>query len=235
MKGGECYVRKWTCLSGMSRIVITVFLPIVVLLSILQIYTFHKAFYLKEYQKYNVSENTKIAQKDLEIITEKIINYLKGKEDDLHIRVKINNQMEEVFGEREKQHMIDVKELFQKGYILRNMAALFSVMAVMILVKGSKNMHRDIYQSFFNASILSLAAMVLLLLLIQIDFYKYFTYFHEIFFDNDLWQLDPKKDLLIQMLPLGFFIDIAIKVIISFIAMMGGIGALSFQRLRQCK
>ena len=37
--------------------------------------------------------------------------------------------------------------------------------------------------------------------LISMDFTKYFTYFHLIFFDNMDWYLNPKTDLLINIVP----------------------------------
>ncbi|WZL71831.1 TIGR01906 family membrane protein [Clostridiaceae bacterium 35-E11] len=228
-------MRERETLCKISRMVISIFLPIVVLLSVLQVYAFDKKFYVKEFKKYDITEVTQIQEPDLAKIAEKLIHYLSGKEDDLEIQIKIKGQRAPVFGEREKQHMIDVKKLFQKGYMLRNTGVIFLTIAVIILFKLSQNMYKDIFKSFFNASVVSLTVMTILFLLIQIDFYKYFTYFHEIFFDNDLWLLDPKEDVLIQMLPLEFFIDIAIKVIISFIVIMGGIGGLSFHKLKQIR
>jgi len=66
-------------------------------------------------------------------------------------------------------------------------------------------------------AIIPISLLAILLLLMAIDFYKYFTYFHEIFFTNDLWLLNPKTDILIQMLPLEFFSSIAYKVVGFFI------------------
>ena len=53
--------------------------------------------------------------------------------------------------------------------------------------------------------------------LIATDFNKYFVLFHEIFFDNDLWLLDPDTDLMIRMLPEGFFFDMVIRIGVIFI------------------
>ena len=58
--------------------------------------------------------------------------------------------------------------------------------------------------------------MALLFLFTLLDFNKYFTYFHLIFFDNDLWLLDPNTDLLIQMLPEEFFISIFRRIVLFF-------------------
>ena len=37
-----------------------------------------------------------------------------------------------------------------------------------------------------------------------------FTRFHEVLFSNDLWQLDPRTDRLIQMYPEGFWRDMTV-------------------------
>ena len=47
---------------------------------------------------------------------------------------------------------------------------------------------------------------------------KYFVIFHHIFFNNDLWLLDPATDLLINIVPEPFFVDTA-----SYIALVFGI------------
>ena len=39
-----------------------------------------------------------------------------------------------------------------------------------------------------------------------------FTRFHELFFNNNLWQLDPDRDHLIQMFPQDFWRDITIAL-----------------------
>ena len=36
--------------------------------------------------------------------------------------------------------------------------------------------------------------------------------FHELFFNNDLWILDPRTELLIRMLPEGFFFDMVVRI-----------------------
>ena len=49
------------------------------------------------------------------------------------------------------------------------------------------------------------------------DFTKYFTIFHEIFFTNDLWLFDPSTDLMIRMLPEGFFYDMVMRIGLYFL------------------
>ena len=41
--------------------------------------------------------------------------------------------------------------------------------------------------------------------------------FHEMFFSNDLWLLDPNTDMLINIVPEPFFIDTSLYICITFI------------------
>ncbi|QEK11750.1 TIGR01906 family membrane protein [Crassaminicella thermophila] len=215
------------------QVIIIVYLPIVILLSILQVYALNENFYTKEFKKNHVSENTKIELEDLNRITTELIDYLKDRRNDLNIFAEIKGKKSTVFGEREKKHMKDVKKLFQRGFILRNVGIVLLIGALLGLSKISENANKAIYQSLLGSSILSLGIMIFIFVLIQEDFYKYFTYFHKIFFENDLWMLNPKTDILIQMLPLDFFYDIATRVIGSFVGIMFSIGGISFYKLRK--
>jgi len=52
--------------------------------------------------------------------------------------------------------------------------------------------------------------------IISTDFTKYFIMFHHIFFSNDLWILDPSTDMLINIVPEGFFMDTAGRIAFTF-------------------
>lgn len=217
------------------RMLITICLTVVVFLTIVQINAFNEKFYTTEYKKYNISSTTGMSFEDLNRVTTKLINYISGKEDNLNIQAKIQGQTGQVFGQKEKQHMIDVKELFEKGFSVRNISVLIVILAVFMLFKVSDNTKKDIYKSIFYSSVLSLIVTILLVIFIKIDFDKYFTYFHKVFFNNELWLLNPETDVLINMLPLEFFIDIAWKIIIWFLVVETTIFMLSLIMLKRIK
>lgn len=65
-----------------------------------------------------------------------------------------------------------------------------------------------------------------------IHFDSLFYAFHLVAFRNDLWLLDPTRDLLIQLMPTPFFMDYARTILIAFacgLAVLAG-GALVMQR-----
>ena len=58
--------------------------------------------------------------------------------------------------------------------------------------------------------------VLVLIGIISTDFSKYFIIFHHIFFNNDLWILDPRTDMLINIVPEPFFMDTALRIAIVF-------------------
>ena len=57
-----------------------------------------------------------------------------------------------------------------------------------------------------------LAAAAVIAVAAAIDFNRCFVIFHKLFFDNDLWLLDPEKDMIINILVEPFFADMALKI-----------------------
>ena len=101
--------------------------------------------------------------------------------------------------------MVDVQNLFLGAIKLREGAALLALLCgAYLLLKEEGQLLLRMLQwgiGLFIGGMAGLAA------LISTDFTKYFTTFHHIFFDNDDWLLDPKTDLLINIVPEGFFRD----------------------------
>ena len=60
------------------------------------------------------------------------------------------------------------------------------------------------------------AVLAVLAGIIATDFNKYFIIFHHIFFNNDLWMLNPDTDLLINIVPEPFFMDTAARIAATY-------------------
>ena len=89
----------------------------------------------------------------------------------------------------------------------------------------------------FAKSYLIVSAILLLLLLlggsiISSNFTYYWDQFHYLFFDNDLWLLNPATDIMIQMVPEPFFYQAVFRVLTYFGLGIIIIGAASFWILR---
>ena len=72
------------------------------------------------------------------------------------------------------------------------------------------------------------AAALVIVGIVASDFSKYFIVFHHIFFDNDLWILNPATDMLINIVPEPFFMDTAFRIALTFGIMVIVFFGLSF-------
>lgn len=169
-------------------------------------------WYQKEYEKYEVLTDLEMEMEDVMDVTNEMMAYLRGNREDLVVRTMVDGVEREFFNDREKAHMADVQNLFLGGLDLRLYTAVGFVGTIVILVFSKADWKRVVPKCFILGLAGFLILMAIFAMLCISDFTKYFTIFHEIFFDNDLWILDPGTDLLIRMLPEGFFADMVVRI-----------------------
>ena len=192
-----------------SAIILIIFLPLFILLKTIEVNTFNKGFYLKSYEKYGVLEVTGRNIDELDRVTIKLLEYIKDESGE--------EVLKPFFNEREIKHMEDVKILFKYGFNLKKISFVLTLFGIIFLI--NQNVPR-LGRIIFYGPFIWWGAILMLFLLSTMNFNRYFTYFHLIFFDNDLWILNPDTDLLIQMLPEEFFISIFKRIVLSFIIIM---------------
>jgi len=174
----------------------------------LELIIFSESYFEWHYENRDVTETTEMALDDLMVVTVEMLDYLKGDRPTLDMTSTIAGQVEEVFGEREKAHMVDVRDLYLDARNLRRMALL--IMAVILLVGGLKS-KALLYEVLNRVRYIVPVLLVIVGViggLFATDFNKYFTLFHKMFFTNDLWLLNPKTDILINMVPESYFFSI---------------------------
>lgn len=174
-------------------------------------------YFEREYTMYNVPETVSMEMDDLLYVTDEMMMYLRGDgRDDLNISVPVDGHTRPFFNEREMAHMEDVRNLFIGALHLRTacIAAAFLCLALMFLVKA--DVKRILPRAVCTGTGIFMVLTAGLALLISTDFTKYFIIFHKIFFDNDLWILDPATDLLINIVPEPFFADTAARIAFTF-------------------
>ena len=177
-------------------------------------------WYKKEYEKYDVLAELEMKMDDVMEVTKEMMSYLRGNRENLVVQTVVNGEEQEFFNAREKAHMIDVKHLFLGGLWLRRGAVISLVVAIIVLIKKEEKWMKRLAKSMLWTVGMFIMATAGAGLLFFSDFNKYFTLFHEVFFTNDLWLLDPRTDLLIRMLPEGFFFDMVARIGIIFLTLM---------------
>ncbi len=191
------------------------------LLSVIDYSCFRKEFYRKELEK---NDTTQVTGMDAEGVLEStyiLLDYLKDVRDDIIIVEEVNGAEREVFNERETLHMIDVKALYRNALTARNlMAAAGAVLLGLSWWLSGGEKVRILRQGLITALLFMLGIVAFIGIWAVIDFYGFWTNFHMLFFDNDLWLLDPRTSIMINLLPGGLFFDLVTGIILRFTACM---------------
>lgn len=192
-------------------------------------------FYEKEYRKYGVLEELEMEMEDVMHVTREMMAYLHDRREDLKVETTVAGSQREFFNDREKAHMVDVKRIFDTAVMMRRVAVGLFLIALGVLLSCKGNWKKLIPKCYMAETALFLMGAGVIAFLFTRDFGQYFIKFHELFFSNDLWLLDPETDLMIRMLPEGFFADFAARIGIFAGAALLAMFAVSFIIFRIAK
>lgn len=181
----------------------TIFLiPILVLLFSFRLIVFDASFYQSEFEKYGIYD--KFDKGVADSAAESLIGYMRS-----------GIPLSDFFNEKEKAHMIDVRNIVQK--VLLFFYAFSSVVVVSLFF--SRNYF---FKSLFYGGLVTLLVLVSFFVASFLWFDFIFVKFHELSFSNKLWMLNPDVDNLKALLPDSFFYDALLRIFfISFIASAG--------------
>lgn len=183
---------------------------------------YDKDYFMKKYEENETENFTGKNIEQLEDITDNLILYLKGGKNDL---------LRPHFNEKEILHMEDVQDLFDLARTIKYFGIAIVIFCFLYFIKNKKI--KLLAKTFLYGLFVNHILLFLIGVLAYQDFNKYFTYFHHIFFTNDLWILNPKTDLMIQMLPENFFFGMATNIMISFLIYLAILQVMSYLYLRK--
>ena len=139
-----------------------------------------------------------------------ITDYRKGLIYSAQVQVKAAQGERAAFSDDELLHLKDIRELINLSHLLRRIAGILmgkTLIGFLLLRHFKKEITRfvraDLVFRFaawlFGLPVLVIGAWAL------INFEGLFIQFHRLLFTNELWLLDPSKDLLLQLMPQRFF------------------------------
>lgn len=193
-------------------------------------------YFQKKYETYHVLDSLpSMTMEDLLDVTDEMMDYLKGDREDLHVWTTMGGEYREFFTEREIAHMEDVQGLFLAAILLRRFCLLFILFTLIVIPATGGKLYHVLPKTIFGGSLLFFGLAAALGLIISTNFSKYFIVFHHIFFNNDLWILDPSVDMLINIVPEGFFRDTAARIIITYAILSIMVLAVSFLLMKRNK
>lgn len=192
-------------------------------------------FYQREYEKYQVADSLHMEMSDIMDVTEKMMDYLIGKRETLSVITRVDGETQDFFNGQDRFHMSEVRDLFLGGLKLRNGFLAVSAVLILLLFRRKADLGYLLPRAYFAVLGIAGALTVILGALFASDFNRYFTIFHEIFFDNDQWLFDPATDYMIRMLPEGFFYDFVVRIGCFFGTGLVILGVLAFLWMRRTR
>lgn len=184
-----------------------------------------RGFYEKQYEKNNVLSTVGMEMDDLMNVTDYMLDYLRGKHDTLSVTTTMRGEQRDFFNDRERAHMEDVQQLNLGAVTVMWCCIGICIVSLIALAVSFVLPRQRPEHAFFTVLCRCIVAgTVLFILLVGIgalivstDFDRYWRMFHTVFFTNDLWLLDPSTDMLINIVPLNFFIALVTKCAVLFV------------------
>ncbi len=140
-------------------------------------------------------------------VAKAVLYYLRSKEGISYLG-KLADEDGPLFNERELVHLVDVKVLARRAFLLHGVLGLLIVGSVVILLFYPEG-RKALPGSLLQGSVLTFLLFGLLGLFAAFGFDAFFVGFHRTFFEGDSW-LFNRWDTLIQLFPLPFWFDTAI-------------------------
>ena len=187
--------------------------PVFLVLTNVRIVATEPRVFEYSFDRYNGEERTGISRPQLDRAAQEIVDYFRNDAELLDIRVQVDGAEQPLFNQREILHMRDVKDLFQLGFRIHEVAFVYIVgyVAAVFLWSRERSIRRLARETaaggFVTIGILGVAAVG-----VVVGFDSLFSQFHQLAFSNDFWKLDPRRDHLIQMFPNSFWFDVTLGV-----------------------
>ena len=200
-----------------ARIIFAVTLIMTLFISVITFYCVDTSYYINESEKLDTKQVLKMSKEDLDQVCVDLVDYLKGDLQDLNSKTyTIDGQVKKFYNDKEIAHMSDVKDLYQGVVLVRNILAVVCLLALAyLIIKRDQNTAYLTVNTYQKVFLIMFGVFIIVIAYAFIDFNRFWIGFHRMFFTNELWLLDPRTDLLINLMPEPFFFDIVFRIIVT--------------------
>lgn len=179
-------------------------------------------FYIPKYESMNLANEIGVSGSDLNKSIHVLLDYLDNKRDNIDAKITWYENRQAMFNEKEKSHMVDVKDLYQKALKVGYMSVLiFVLILIYFYMNEKKNKIAYLSKGLVRAALSFVVLMIFFGFWILTDFTSFWTWFHTLFFSNQLWLLDPATDFMINMLPETIFYQLVLSCALEVIMVVG--------------
>ena len=203
--------RKETTLGPFRSIAFTLLvlaLPVALIATNVRFAASEPRVYDYSVREYDAAAASHIPESELIRANRELVDYFAAEDPGpLHVSVtNTNGQEESLFNARETAHLADVHDLFQAVFTIHVVAIALALGAAMVLLATAPV--RALAQGLLYGSLYAAALVAGTGALAAVGFDDAWRQLHFFAFTNDLWELDPATDHLIQMFPRDFWFDV---------------------------
>lgn len=192
-------------------------LIIALLLISVDIHSFYRPLFDQTYAQMDTAREIGVSELELRQATTVLLDYIRDDRGDLDLTVNVDGVAQPMFNEREVEHMVDVKVLYRNAMNVKWIClATFVVGLIALVMIRKQDRARLFFRAIKVALTVSLIVMSIVFVFLMVDFERFWTSFHKLFFSNDLWILDPRTDNLILMVPTLFFNRLVKRIVMTF-------------------
>ena len=185
-------------------------------------------FYIPKYEEMHLAQDIGVSKKDLNQSIRLLLDYLDDKRDDIKGTITWYGNHQETFNERETSNIVDVKVLYQNAVKVAKISLVILALILLYFYWNEKEkMFAYLSKGFLGALLTLIIMLVFFGFWILTDFTSFWTWFHTIFFSNQLWLLNPNTDFMICMLPETIFYQLVLSCVIKVICFMVPVSLLS--------
>lgn len=191
---------------SLATAIFVVSLPVLIFTSTAKTLFLDAGYYDRIQAAAGVLETSGLPTPTLQAANRSLTAYFASRETTLEAELKRQGLPVDFFGQRESDHLVDVKNMVW-GAIVAQQGTLGYVLLFLIanVLLSPKRFLQNIRRPLLWGSALTLAILVILGVLSQIDFSGAWLLFHVVSFSNDLWALNPNTDVLVKMVPEPFW------------------------------
>jgi integral membrane protein (TIGR01906 family) len=221
---------------AVASAVVVVAVPLVLVATSLNALFYDPEFYLRGQLQWAIGRTTEYTADQLRPVNRAIVEFFRWPSLSLPVALQDEGASRDVFNDREVGHMNDVRDIVRFIGRLENLALTLGLAAVLgrFAARGSSAWRWTAGRLLAGAG-LTLSIVLFMGALTMVDFEQLFLTFHVLSFDNDLWQLDPRRDNLIRFFPFEFWYDatvtVAVRTVLSAL-LVGGAALIARRWLR---
>ncbi|MGE5595063.1 MAG: TIGR01906 family membrane protein [Hyphomicrobiales bacterium] len=193
-------------LSRLATFLFVLAIPLLLVTTNVRFFAGEVRFYERGFRKYDAAQTTGVSLPELDRAAGEIVDYFENDRPTLRILVTADGEEVSLFNTRETEHMKDVKQVMRLVFRVQE-ATLAYVLAYITCVYlwSSERPFRSLARLALMGVAVGIVVFGAIAAFALTGFDSAWTTFHEVVFRNDLWQLNPDTDHLIQMFPEPFW------------------------------